>query len=307
MADRAYRMGVEAIHKLGQIAKGRGDFSREPSLLLAKSMRDIPFLRLELQARRDAGLSVEFLDRTSLREQFGIVRAGAILSDVGASVDPYRLTHALFQRWAGQGLRVFDRTDVTNYRLRRNRVVAHTDRKHSVTCRRVFFATGFEVKQLLKGPYVKLRSTYALVSEPLRDLGWWKKRCLIWETGDPYLYARQTNDGRVMAGGEDDFVLNGTRRDRRTMAKSLKIQRKFERLFPGSSIERAFWWSGTFGSTDDGLPFIGSHPDFPHGYFALGFGGNGITFSVMAAEILRDKFLGRANRDAALYGFDRRA
>jgi glycine/D-amino acid oxidase-like deaminating enzyme len=33
--------------------------------------------------------------------------------------------------------------------------------------------------------------------------------------------------------------------------------------------------------TKDGLPYIGKHPNFPSAYFVLGFGGNGITFSVI--------------------------
>jgi glycine/D-amino acid oxidase-like deaminating enzyme len=37
----------------------------------------------------------------------------------------------------------------------------------------------------------------------------------------------------------------------------------------------------------------------------LGYGGNGITFSLIAAEIIRDYFLGRTNRDAHLFRFGR--
>jgi hypothetical protein len=35
------------------------------------------------------------------------------------------------------------------------------------------------------------------------------------------------------------------------------------------------------------------------------YGGNGIAFSVIAAEIIRDYFLGRTNRDAHLFRFGR--
>ena len=44
---------------------------------------------------------------------------------------------------------------------------------------------------------------------------------------------------------------------------------------------------------------------YPHTYFALGYGGNGITFSLIAAEIIRDVFLGRKNLDAPLFRFGR--
>jgi glycine/D-amino acid oxidase-like deaminating enzyme len=43
----------------------------------------------------------------------------------------------------------------------------------------------------------------------------------------------------------------------------------------------------------------------PRCYFALGFGGNGITFSIIAAEIVRDILLRRPNPHARLFRFDR--
>ena len=61
----------------------------------------------------------------------------------------------------------------------------------------------------------------------------------------------------------------------------------------------------TFGETKDGLAFIGQIRQMPRCYFALGFGGNGITYSVIAAEIIRDALLQRPNADARLFRFDR--
>jgi glycine/D-amino acid oxidase-like deaminating enzyme len=40
-------------------------------------------------------------------------------------------------------------------------------------------------------------------------------------------------------------------------------------------------------------------------YFALGYGGNGITFSMIAARLILDLYLGRPNQDAAVFAFDR--
>jgi len=53
------------------------------------------------------------------------------------------------------------------------------------------------------------------------------------------------------------------------------------------------------------LAYIGETPDFPHAYFALGYGGNGITYSILAAEIIRDAILGKTNPYADLFRFDR--
>ena len=70
-------------------------------------------------------------------------------------------------------------------------------------------------------------------------------------------------------------------------------------------MEIAYAWAGTFGTTDDGLAYIGPSPEWTNAYFALGYGGNGITMSLIAAEMIVDHYLGRANADAKLFRFDR--
>jgi glycine/D-amino acid oxidase-like deaminating enzyme len=70
-------------------------------------------------------------------------------------------------------------------------------------------------------------------------------------------------------------------------------------------IEPAFAWAGIFGSTKDGLGYIGPHSCFPGAYFALGFGGNGITFSEIASRILSNLFIGRKDPDSEIFRFDR--
>ncbi len=64
-------------------------------------------------------------------------------------------------------------------------------------------------------------------------------------------------------------------------------------------------WAGTFGETKDGLAYIGQIRQMPRCYFALGFGGNGITYSAIAAEIIREAMAGRQHSDAHLFRFDR--
>jgi glycine/D-amino acid oxidase-like deaminating enzyme len=220
-------------------------------------------------------------------------------------VDPYLLTHRLLRLACRSGLRIFDRTAALAYAHGKKEVTVDTDRGPKIRCRTVFFATGYETREMLPKNIVKFKSTYAFVSEPMADLDWWKDRSLIWGTGDPYLYMRTTSDRRVIVGGEDDRVLSPGRRDRQIPRKTDSLVRRFHALFPKIKIEPAFAWAGVFGSTKDGLGYIGQHPSFPQAYFALGFGGNGITFSEIASRILTDLFLRRKNEDERIFRFDR--
>ena len=168
------------------------------------------------------------------------------------------------------------------------------------------FRYGLRNSGYLPKHLVKFKSTYAFISEPLANLEWWKDRALIWGTGDPYPYMRTASDNRVIVGGEDDNVLDPKRRDKRIGNKTIRLARRFTALFPGVRLEPAFAWAGAFGSTKDGLGYIGCHPCFPRAYFALGFGGNGITFSEIASRILTDLFLGtKTGGEEKIFRFDR--
>jgi glycine/D-amino acid oxidase-like deaminating enzyme len=127
----------------------------------------------------------------------------------------------------------------------------------------------------------------------------------MWETARPYLYMRTTSDGRILVGGEDVPFRNPKARDALLKRKIQKVQKRFSELYPEISLEAAYTWAGTFGETQDGLPFIGKTPEYPNAYFALGYGGNGITYSLIAAELLRDALLGENNPDATIFRFDR--
>jgi glycine/D-amino acid oxidase-like deaminating enzyme len=202
------------------------------------------------------------------------------------------------------GARIFDRMLVEKYDARPNGVRLETNRGCKI-CAFHAVATGYEAQDFLPKRVVKLKSTYALASEPLAEFtGWWE-RCLIWETARPYLYLRTTSDSRAFVGGEDDPFRSPARRDNLVKKRTDQFAIRFSEMFPAIELEVAYRWAGTFGETKDGLAYIGQIRQMPRCYFALGFGGNGITFSIIAAEIIRDTLLRRPNPHARLFRFDR--
>ena len=78
-------------------------------------------------------------------------------------------------------------------------------------------------------------------------------------------------------------------------------------MFPRIAWKLGAAWTGTFAESDDGLPYIGPHKDFPGAQFALGYGGNGITFAAIATRIVPDLVLGIKNAEAHLFRFGRKS
>jgi glycine/D-amino acid oxidase-like deaminating enzyme len=308
-ALRSYQLGLEAIGTIQRLVARLGDscgFERKNSLYLASRKRDVPELKREYEVRRRLGFRLDYLEQSIIERRFSFSRPGTLLSYDAAQIDPYRLTHKLAQKASGQGLRVFAGTEVIRCQHENKGLVLTTDRGYRVTTRKVVFAAGYESQQYLKKKIVTLKSTYAFASEPLKEFPASAELCLIWETARPYIYMRTTSDRRVMLGGEDEDFINPDKRDRLIPRKSGRLHDKFRRLFPAIELAIAYSWAGTFGETQDGLAYIGENKTFPNAYFALSYGANGTTYAVVAAEIICDLYLGRANKDAAIFSFDDR-
>lgn len=307
-AARSYQLCLEAIYQLQQICAElpcEETFHLRKSLQHASYKKDVASLQREYKMRAKNGFDVEWLEEPELSKHYGLMAPAAILSGDAGQIDAYLFTHHLLQDCLKKGARVFDNTLVTNITHHKKSVELSTDTGHTIKARKLVMACGYESLRYIPERIAQLYSTYALVTEPIPEDMIWRERCLIWETATPYMYYRITDDNRILMGGKDDAFYNPDKRDAVVRKKAEQLEKTFRKRFPGIDIRTDFRWAGTFATTEDGLPYIGQVTQMPHTYFALGFGGNGITYSVVAADIIRDMITGTKNNDAALFRFYR--
>jgi glycine/D-amino acid oxidase-like deaminating enzyme len=203
-AERSYRLCLDAVRGIGELAGEDCAWRATRSLYLASRLSDRAVLEREHRARRQAGIELQLLDESDIRQRFAFTAPAALLSPVAGELDAFRLAHKLLKQAAGSGLEVYDRTRVVDYDARPRGVDLRTDGGTKVRARRVVFATGYETPEFLDRSIVRLHSTFALATAPMAGFdGWGEDRCLIWETARPYFYARTTPDGRAMMGGAD--------------------------------------------------------------------------------------------------------
>lgn len=307
-AVRAYRACHAALGKIGKIDRllgGDHGFERTESVQGASRADHEPGLRKEWELQRRHGFEVEWWSRAQIARLSTLPYRSALLARSAAQIDAHRLTHSLLRGAETQGARVFDRTRVTRRTSTRHGVTLRTDRGLTIRARHLVIAAGYETAPYLADALTKLVVTFALVTEPRAGFPGWPGRRLIWETARPYVYLRHTDDGRAIIGGYDEPTCDPTRRTALLPHKTALLKRRFHQLLPNAPCEVAYSWAGTFAETPDGLPYIGAHPRVPHTLFTLGYGGNGITFSLIAAEIIRDLVCEGRSRDAELFRFDR--
>ncbi len=286
----SYRACYDSIDTLGELVrriKSDCGFDRKESLYFAAYKKDLGKLEKEFACRKEHGFPVSWLDSAAIEKKYGLSGApGAILNKQGGSIDAFRFAHDMHAYNVRKGLGIYDKTNLAEVKYSTRGVTAVTEEGFRIRAKKIIYCNGFESVEIIKDDFVKLLSTYAIVSEPREESYKALDNTLFWNTASPYLYMRTTDDGRFLVGGEDEDFRDAGKRDRLIGKKTEKLEKEVSKLFPGRPFRTDFSWAGTFGETKDGLPYIGRHPDFPGAYFVLGFGGNGITFSVIGMEMI---------------------
>jgi glycine/D-amino acid oxidase-like deaminating enzyme len=305
-AMRAWWRSVEGVQQLRARVEDLQiscDFEERTSLYLSGPVLPARALEAETELRIAAGLRSVFLDRATLGARFGIDRAAAIHSQGVAQADPVRLAAGLWRANAARGAQLYspvDVLDVVSFKDHVRLKLRTAPGERRVSARAVIFATGYETLKFFRPKGYRVTSTWAYATKA-QPAQLWPERCLIWEADSPYLYARTDRSGRVLVGGEDQDFSDPERRDRALGAKVAVIERKLRRLLPRLDASPVHAWTGSFGSSRTGMPLIGEVPGHPNCYAALGFGGNGITSSAVAARLLQRKICGIADPDEDLF------
>ena len=305
----AYWGCYQAIDRLGATCEAIGaacGFERKASLYFADRPTDRERLEREYACRLAYGFPVSWLEPDTITEKFGLGRTyGGILSAQGASVDAFRLAHDLHADNHRRGARIFDETHLTAFDHRADGVSVASVDGYCIRARRLVFCNGFEATEIIREPFVRLTSTFVVMSERQTATPPWLNETLFWNARDPYMYMRATDDGRFLVGGGDETWVDAATRDALLPQKTALLEDYLTAALPDHGFRTEHSWAGIFGETKDGLPYVGAHPDFASTDFVLGFGGNGITFSVMGAEVLAASLRGETHAMAEYFRFGR--
>jgi glycine/D-amino acid oxidase-like deaminating enzyme len=307
-AAECYQAGVAAIDKLGALIKEHQvdcGFEKKESLYLAHNKRAVKDLHREFEMRKKHNIDVQWLEKKEIADRYGLQSYGAILSASGGSVDAYKLAHELIQLNVKRGMQVCDQTEIEEFDMQGTSPVIRVKEGITVKCKKVIFCTGYETTAMLKENIAKLFYTYACVSETGIRLCDKLKNTLVWNTDSPYLYMRCTDDDRLLVGGEDASSNLPFFQQKIKERKSVKLVKKLKKVLPAADFITDFTWGGTFGSTRDGLPYVGASPEYKHALFVLAFGGNGITFSIQAMDMITHMLEGKTHPLAKYYAFGR--
>ena len=277
-------------------------FASRPSLYLAGNVLDARGLRKEVRLRQKIGLASEYLDRRTLRHHFGIEREAALLNHGNAEANPVQLAAGYLRRALQGGARLHAPHEVVDLHCGRGGIELVTGDGIGIRATHVVLSTGYELAKIVPAGHNRMISTWAIATRRQPE-AIWPQRALIWEASEPYLYLRSTADGRVVCGGEDAEFSDPVKRDELTEIKARRIAGKLSRLMPSLDSRPDYTWAGTFGASSTGMPTIGEIPGYRNCYAVMGYGGNGITFSMLASRLITAAICKRKLPEAHLFGF----
>lgn len=309
---RQSRVAVRALTKALRELDADPHLRELPSIYLSRDPRDVPNLRREVALRRGAGLPARWLSPAQLYSQAGVRGVGAIATQGDAQTDPYRACLAFASAARDLGASIHAHSPVGRIRTSASGAALELEGGR-VTASQVIVATGYatpEFKRLLRR--FTMYNTYVIATPPLTD----RVRAAVgmgdvmwWDTNRPYHYARWTPDGRLIFGGQDrpnDSVRTSADWRASLRERAASLADELRSVYPAlEGVPPEYAWQGLFATTPDGLPYIGPHRLYPHHLFALGYGGNGMTFGFLAAQILTRAIHNRARPSDGLFAFSR--
>lgn len=303
-AQAVWDAGNAALEFIGETVERERlacEFLRVPGYLhlprgVHVDRQEIERLRDEVELAREFGFEANFLDSVPLVDRPGIrfERQG--------EMHLLKYLHGMAAGIPGSGSFIFEESPAKEFRDSPMQVHANGA---AVTCRYIVIATHVPLQgnnSTLSGAAFQTKltgySTYVIGAKI--PIGSALPGC-YWDTHRPYDYVRidpQATHDYVMYGGED----HKTGQVESTDQCYARLEQRLRALLPQAQLDHR--WSGQVIETNDGLPFIGEI--VPRQFVATGFGGNGITFSTVAAMMAADAVQGRRNPWSDLFDVHRK-
>lgn len=250
------------------------------SFLLALDDTEAEDLERAADAMHEDGISAKYTHKDPTKRGF----IAAIAQPEDAGIHPVKFAQALA---SSTGASIYEQSEVFAIEPMAGGGVEVRSRRAVVRCAKVALCTN--AYSPLLHPYFdgKILPTRGqiLCTEPLGTT-LLTQMCYA-DYG--YEYFRQLPDGRLMVGGWRHHFreIEVGYEDRTTPDVQNGLEGFIARYFPEAKQARiTHRWSGTMGFSADGIPLVGSLPDMPDVYFAVGFTGHGLGFGLATAERL---------------------
>ncbi|MEP6588062.1 MAG: FAD-dependent oxidoreductase [Polaromonas sp.] len=298
--DAEVREGYETFKSL--VAEVPCDAQPGGHLYIAHREKKMDFLRNEAKVMRDIfGYDTHMLSPEELKRRYvdDAESCGAMLEPDGIGVHPLKLAHGYLRMARALGVKVHPASPVTGFETR-NGVHYLKTPGGTVRARAVGFATGgYTSNGLHKSLDSKIMPilSNSLVTRPLTpaeiEATSFKSNVFITDTRTLRFYYRKLPDNRVQIGSRSSITGADATNPRHMQALVQGLNRKFPAL-RGIDIDYSWW--GWVDVSHDMMPRITQPNPKETVFYALGYGGNGVSFSAHAGRRMAERIAGKQSK-----------
>ncbi len=268
-------------------------------LYVAHRRKKVDFLRAEARVWKDVfGYETEMLDRAEVHRRY--VRdedaAGALHEPAGISVHPMKLLHGYVRMARALGATVHPASPVTGWHTRGDvhhlRTPGGTVRARAVAVATGGY-TGERLHPQLRGRIMPILSNSVVtrpMTAPQKEATNFLTTEAVTDTRTLRFYYRRLPDDRLQIGSRSAITGADAANPRHLQLLVDGIARKFPPL-AGIAIEHSWW--GWVDVSHDMMPRIWQPDAAMPVYYALGYGGNGVSFSAQAGRRMAQRVAGR--------------
>jgi glycine/D-amino acid oxidase-like deaminating enzyme len=303
-AVRLGRASEAAIGELGEFCAARGiecDLVRGGMLWTATAPAQLGAWEGVVALTERLGLDVfERLEPAEVAHLAGsAVHLAGVRERSAATVQPAALARGLRRVALELGVRIFERTRVTDF-TRERPLWIRTAPGGTLSAERLVIATNAWAAALpeLRRSLVVVTSdiaTTAPISDLLEELGW-RGGEAITDSQTMVNYYRTTRDGRVAFGKGTAVLLHGGRIGPgvdRSAARTAMAVAELRRTYPSlSGVPIEYDWGGPIDRTPSSVPILGHLGGREHIAYGVGWSGNGVGPSLVGSRILASLALG---------------
>lgn len=292
--------GFETFEELVRSSPIDVEPQRGGHLYIAHRQRNLDKIAAESKVLNDVfGYASRVMSREELARDFVDENeaVGAVHEPLGTGVHPAKLAFGYLQMARALGVRVHTASPVTRIEQRGGRFILRTP-GGNVTANGVGIATGaytsLGLTPELSGRCMPILSN-SLVTRPLTAAELaatgFKTRQVITDTRTLRFYYRLLPDDRVQIGSRSAITGADAAHDRHLQLLIDGLHRKFPVL---AGIEIDYSWWGWVDVSHDMMPRIVRPDAQAKLVYALGYGGNGVSYSAQAGRRMAQMLAGRA-------------
>lgn len=288
LIGQAHLNAISQIEALARQYEVDCEYKRLRGYLFTEKSEEINKVREEGEWMTRAGMATQFFEMPDIpvsTVSLPIPAKAAVVVENQGRFHPTKYVVGMAEKLAAQGCQFFGNTIVEKYEDGDKATI--TTEKGTITADAVILAThipfGLHVADFEVFAYNSYVIAFRMPEALIED-------ALYWDTEDPYHYLRLEQDETgwlLIVGGED----HKTGQEEDTEARYTALEQYARQRFNVGEV--VYRWSSEWYEPADGVAYIGRNPGGKNVYIATGYSGNGMTYGVIAANVITNLILAR--------------